>query len=84
MDIRYSCNQRDFKRYTTQETRDEFLITDLYQPDQVISVYSHVDRMVTLGCMPVKEVVPIDKGLDVWANFGTQYFWSAGRSASST
>ena len=74
MDIRYSCNQRDFKRYTTQETRDEFLITDLYQPDQVISVYSHVDRMVTLGCMPVKEVVPIDKGLDVWANFGTQYF----------
>ena len=27
MDIRYSCNQRDFKRYTTEETRDEFLIT---------------------------------------------------------
>ena len=74
MDIRYSCNQRDFKRYTTQETRDEFLITGLYQPDQVVSVYSHVDRMVTLGCMPVKEVVSIDKGLDVWANFGTTYF----------
>ena len=74
MDIRYSCNQRDFKRYTTQETRDEFLITGLYQPDQVISVYSHVDRMVTLGCMPVKETVSIDKGLDVWANFGTTYF----------
>ena len=74
MDIRYSCSQRDFKRYTTQETRDEFLITGLYQPDQVISVYSHVDRMVTLGCMPVNEVVSIDKGLDVWANFGTTYF----------
>ena len=74
MDIRYSCNQRDFKRYTTQETRDEFLITGLYQPDQVVSVYSHVDRMVTLGCMPVHEVVSIDKGLDVWANFGTTYF----------
>ena len=26
MDIRYSCNQRDFKRYTTEETRKEFLI----------------------------------------------------------
>ena len=74
MDIRYSCNQRDFKRYTTEETRDEFLITGLYKPDEVVSVYSHVDRMVTLGCMPVNEVVPIDKGLDVWANFGTQYF----------
>jgi hypothetical protein len=53
MDIRYSVNQRDFKRYTTQEMRDEFLITGLYQPDQVTAVYSHVDRMVTLGCMPV-------------------------------
>ena len=74
MDIRYSCNQRDFKRYTTEEIRDEFLITGLYKPDEVVSVYSHVDRMVTLGCMPVHEVVSIDKGLDVWANFGTHYF----------
>lgn len=74
MDIRYSCNQRDFKRYTTEETRNEFLITGLYQADKVVSVYSHVDRMVTLGCMPVRETVPIDKGIDVWANFGTEYF----------
>lgn len=74
MDIRYSCNQRDVKRYTTQELRDEFLITGLYKADEVVSVYSHVDRMVTLGCMPVNEVVSIDKGLDVWANFGTKFF----------
>lgn len=74
MDIRYSCNQRDFKRYTTEETRNEFLISNLYQADQVTAVYSHVDRMVTLGCMPVQESVSIDKGIDVWANFGTEYF----------
>lgn len=74
MDIRYSANQRDFKRYTTQETRDEFLIENLYVADEVVAVYSHVDRMVTLGCMPVNEEVPIDKGIDVWANFGTTYF----------
>lgn len=74
MDIRYSANQRDFKRYTTQETRDEFLIENLYVADEVVAVYSHVDRMVTLGCMPVNEEVPIDKGIDVWANFGTSYF----------
>ncbi len=74
MDIRYSCNQRDFKRYTTEETRKEFLIENLYQPDQVVAVYSHVDRMVTLGCMPVHETVSIDKGIDIWHNFGTHYF----------
>ncbi|HIT68288.1 MAG TPA: 5-dehydro-4-deoxy-D-glucuronate isomerase [Candidatus Aphodomonas merdavium] len=74
MDIRYSCNQRDFKRYTTEETRKEFLIEKLFVPDEVVAVYSHVDRMVTLGVMPVMEKVPIDKGIDIWHNFGTQYF----------
>lgn len=74
MDIRYSANQKDFKRYTTEETRKEFLIENLYVADQVVAVYSHVDRMVTMGCMPVTETVSIDKGIDVWKNFGTQYF----------
>ncbi len=74
MDIRYSVHPKDVKRYTTQELRDEFLIENLYQPDQVVAVYSHVDRMVTLGCMPVSESISIDKGIDVWANFGTRYF----------
>lgn len=74
MNIRYSANQRDVKRYTTEELRREFLIEDLYRPDEVVAVYSHVDRMVTMGCMPVQEQVSIDKGIDVWANFGTEYF----------
>ena len=74
MDIRYSCNQRDFKRYTTEETRKEFLIETLFVPEEVTAVYSHVDRMVTLGVMPVNETVPLDKGIDIWHNFGTEYF----------
>ena len=74
MDIRYSCNQRDFKRYTTEEIRKEFLIEKLFETDQVTAVYSHVDRMVTLGVMPVKEKVSIDKGLDIWHCFGTEFF----------
>ena len=74
MDIRYSANQRDVKRYTTEELRNEFLIQNLYQADEVVAVYSHVDRMVTLGCMPVTEKVSIEKGIDCWKNFGTHYF----------
>jgi len=74
MDIRYSCNQKDFKRYTTEEQRAEMHIESLYKPDEVVAVYSHVDRMVTLGCMPVHETVQIDKGIDIWKNFGTKFF----------
>ncbi len=74
MDIRYSANPKDFKNYNTDEIRDEFLIQGLYVPNEVVAVYSHVDRMVTLGCMPVNEEVSIDKGIDIWANFGTTFF----------
>ena len=74
MDIRYSASPNDVKRYTTEELRKEFLITDLYEPDTVKATYSHVDRMVIMGIMPVHEVVPIDKGIDVWHNFGTNFF----------
>ena len=74
MDIRYSTGPNDVKRYTTEELRREFLIENLYRPDEVVAVYSHVDRMVTLGCMPVSGPVPIDKGIDIWANFGTKFF----------
>ena len=74
MDIRYSCNPQDVKRYTTDELRREFLITGLYSPDKVTAVYSHVDRMVTVGIMPVNRKLPVDDGIDIWANFGTHYF----------
>lgn len=74
MDIRYSTGPNDVKRYTTEELRKEFLIENLYEPDQVKAVYSHVDRMVVLGIHPVNKEVPIDQGIDVWANFGTNFF----------
>jgi 4-deoxy-L-threo-5-hexosulose-uronate ketol-isomerase len=74
MDIRYSCSPNDVKRYTTDELRREFLITGLYVPDKVTAVYSHVDRMVTVGIMPVSRKLSIDDGIDVWKNFGTHYF----------
>ena len=74
VDIRYSASPNDVKRYTTEELRKEFLITDLYVPDTVKATYSHVDRMVIMGIMPVHEKVSIDKGIDIWANFGTDYF----------
>ena len=73
MDIRYSTNPRDFKRYTTEEMRREFLVQDLFVADQVRVTYSHVDRMVVFGCMPVRETVALNKDIDVWGSFGTNF-----------
>ena len=47
MDIRYSANPKDVERYTTEELRKEFLITDLYVADTVQATYSHVCLLYT-------------------------------------
>ncbi len=73
MDIRYSTGKKAFQRMDTTELRDEFLIQNIFTADQVSAVYSHVDRIVTMGCMPVNEAVSLDKGIDCWKNFGVSY-----------
>ena len=73
MDIRYSTGKEPFKRMTTDELRQEFLITDMFRADDVSAVYSHVDRIVTMGAMPVKEKVSLEKNIDPWKNFGVTY-----------
>ena len=38
MEIRYSSHPEDVKYYTTEELRDHFLITDLFQYGEIKSV----------------------------------------------
>ncbi len=74
MDIRYSTGKAPFSRMNTQELRDEFLIKDIFLADDVTAVYSHIDRIVTMGAMPVKKTIKLDKNIDTWKNFGVTYF----------
>lgn len=73
MDIRYSTGKEPFKRMNSTELRDEFLITNIFIDDDVSAVYSHVDRIVTMGVKPVHEQVKLDKNIDCWKNFGVNY-----------
>lgn len=69
MDIRHSVHPRDVKRYTTEELRNDFLIQNLFIPNEVNMVYSHVDRMITGGVSPIQPVA-----LKVAAGLGVDYF----------
>ena len=73
MDIRYSTGKEPFKRMNTTELRDEFLITNIFTDDDVSAVYSHVDRIVTMGVKPVHETVNLEKNIDSWKNFGVHF-----------
>ncbi|MCL2068458.1 MAG: 5-dehydro-4-deoxy-D-glucuronate isomerase [Oscillospiraceae bacterium] len=74
MDIRYSTGKEDFKRWTTEQVRDEFLIEAIFKADDVTAVYSHIDRIVTMGAMPVNAILKADKNFDCWKTFGVKFF----------
>lgn len=56
MQTRYTTNPTDFKQYDTDRIRQEFLIESLFQADSFEFVYSHYDRMIVGGIMPVQGV----------------------------
>ncbi|WP_320130781.1 5-dehydro-4-deoxy-D-glucuronate isomerase [uncultured Sphaerochaeta sp.] len=74
MDIRYSTGKEPFSRMNTQELRKEFLIQNIFVANDVSAVYSHVDRIVTMGVMPVGQVVSLSKNIDPMKDFGVNYF----------
>ena len=60
------------KHYTTDRLREEFLIQDLFQADKINLVYSHIDRIIVGGIMPVTKTVSV--GGEVGKQLGVSYF----------
>lgn len=69
IDVRHPANPEDARFYTTERLRKDFLIQDLFVPNEVKLVYSHVDRVVTGGACPAQAVA-----LEASKDFGVDYF----------
>ncbi|OXG08939.1 5-dehydro-4-deoxy-D-glucuronate isomerase [Flavobacterium araucananum] len=57
---RYASSPEAVKKYDTQELRNEFLIDDLMQPDEIILTYSHYDRYIAGSAVPVKGALTLE------------------------
>ena len=69
MELRTAASPRDVKHYTTERLREEFLIDDLFQPDVIKLVYSHIDRIITGSAVPVREVLKLTAGDELRAQY---------------
>jgi 4-deoxy-L-threo-5-hexosulose-uronate ketol-isomerase len=56
MEIRYATHPEDFRTYTTEKMRREFLIPAVMVAGEITLVYSHVDRIIAGGIVPVKSL----------------------------
>lgn len=53
-DVRYANHPEDSALYTTEELRRHYHIGGLFQPDEICLTYSHQDRIIAGGVMPVE------------------------------
>ena len=68
MEIRYAHHQEDFKTYTTEKMRQQFLIPSVMVPGEITLVYSHVDRIIAGGIVPI-EPLALKAGKEMGVSF---------------
>ena len=59
LNVRYPSHPEDAKHYTTERLRRDFLIETVFQPDEAVFTYSHFDRIIAGGVMPVHQAVEL-------------------------
>jgi len=59
-ELRYAAHPEDARHYDTARLRRDFLIENIFTPDEVNMVYSMYDRMVVGGAMPVGETLLLE------------------------
>ncbi len=69
MELRTASSPKDVKFYTTERLREEFLMDDLFQPDVIKLVYSHIDRIITGSAVPVAGALSLEAGAELRADY---------------
>ena len=58
-DVRYANHPDDSALYDTEELREKYLIEKLFEADDILLTYSHQDRIIAGGAMPVKKTLSL-------------------------
>jgi len=70
LDIRYNNHPADSKHYDTATLRARYLIERIFAADELLLTYSHHDRIIAGGAMPVTA----DLSLPASKDLGTAFF----------
>ncbi len=72
MELRTAASPKDVKYYDTDRLREEFLIQNVFVPDEIKLVYSHIDRIITGSATPVKKELVLTAGDELRAEYFLQ------------
>ncbi len=59
-DIRYAVHPEDAKGFDTTRLRQHFLVQDIMVPKEIRLVYSHYDRIIAGGAIPINQLLKLE------------------------
>ena len=68
-ELRYAGHPEDVKGYDTERLRGEFLVENIFLPDEISLVYSMYDRYIVGGAMPVSKDLKLETADDLKASY---------------
>ena len=66
---RFAVSPKEAKQMNTEELRGNFLIDNLFTPNEVKIVLSHYDRFITAGAMPIGQKIALPNPENLKANY---------------
>ncbi len=72
MELRTAASPKDVKHYDTDRLREEFLIQNVFVPDEIKLVYSHIDRIITGSATPTDKELVLTAGDELRAEYFLQ------------
>lgn len=80
MKAKYESSPREVERMNTLELRENFLVEDVFINDSCVMTYTHYDRMILGGILPVFKSLT----LHTYPELKSEYFLKGAKWASST
>ena len=72
LDRRYAAHPDDVRNYSTEQLRAHHLIDEVFVADEAMLTYSHYDRIIAGGIMPVGSAVPLTGGVELACDYFLQ------------
>ena len=65
----YETNPSEFKTLTTEHLRSQFLVETLFCSDEITLTYTHYDRLIFGGVMPINQSITFPNPSEIRSNF---------------
>ena len=72
MDVRYTIGRNEYKRMTTAEVRDAFLIENLFEEGKLNLLYCEVERCIVGAAVPTGSSLVLEAGEELAADYFCQ------------